>query len=245
MATEFEPTLFVFDELDWVDERREPGAAAKLIEEAERTGARRKRISRGEGGFFHQFTTMPAGFEVPMHSHDHDELFIVLSGGCTFWPDGPDRSVELKARDSVALAAQAGADMINLSVGMLGSIMVASPESLVIDNDMCGAILRSVRGIDINSASLDVEAIERVVSGDGHFLGEPQTLALMKSEYQYPSLADRQSVADWLASGAESIWERAQARVDGMLANDRPDHLSRDAEARIRQEFDIRLGQEN
>lgn len=105
MATEFEPTLFVFDELDWVDERREPGAAAKLIEEAERTGARRKRISRGEGGFFHQFTTMPAGFEVPMHSHDHDELFIVLSGGCTFWPDGPDRSVELKARDSVALAA--------------------------------------------------------------------------------------------------------------------------------------------
>lgn len=146
---------------------------------------------------------------------------------------------------SVALAAQAGADMINLSVGMLGSIMVASPESLVIDNDMCGAILRSVRGIDINSASLDVEAIERVVSGDGHFLGEPQTLALMKSEYQYPSLADRQSVADWLASGAESIWERAQARVDGMLANDRPDHLSRDAEARIRQEFDIRLGQEN
>ena len=43
MATEFEPTLFVFDELDWVDERREPGAAAKLIEEAERTGARRDR----------------------------------------------------------------------------------------------------------------------------------------------------------------------------------------------------------
>lgn len=40
-----------------------------------------------------------------MHSHDHDELFIVLSGGCTFWPDGPDRSVELTIRDSVALAA--------------------------------------------------------------------------------------------------------------------------------------------
>jgi len=42
---------------------------------------------------------------------------------------------------TVALAAQAGADMINLSVGMLGSIMVTSPEALVIDDDMCGAIL--------------------------------------------------------------------------------------------------------
>ena len=146
---------------------------------------------------------------------------------------------------SVALAAQAGADMINLSVGMLGSIMVASPESLVIDNDMCGAILRSVRGIEVSDDLLDIEAIERVVQGEGHFLGESQTLALMKSEYLYPGLGDRQSVADWLASGAESIWERAQARVEGMLANDRPDHLSRDAEARIRQEFDIRLGQEN
>ena len=39
---------------------------------------------------------------------------------------------------TIALAAQAGADMINLSVGMLGSIMVASPEMMVIDNEICG-----------------------------------------------------------------------------------------------------------
>jgi len=51
---------------------------------------------------------------------------------------------------SVSLAAHAGADMINLSVGMLGSIMVASPEALLIDNDMCAAILRSVRGIEVS-----------------------------------------------------------------------------------------------
>jgi trimethylamine--corrinoid protein Co-methyltransferase len=49
---------------------------------------------------------------------------------------------------TVALAGHAGADMINLSVGMLGSIMVASPEAMIIDNDMCGAILRSIRGIE-------------------------------------------------------------------------------------------------
>lgn len=105
MSANFEPTLFPFDEIDWVDERREPHQAPKLIEAAERTGARRKRLATGQGGFFHQYTTMPAGFEVPMHAHDHDELLIVVAGGCRFWPDGPDHSVELKARDSVALAA--------------------------------------------------------------------------------------------------------------------------------------------
>ena len=99
------PTVFEFERIDWVDEHREPGAAPQLIAAAERMGARRKRLAQGEGGFYHQFTTMPAGFEVPMHSHDHDELLIVLSGGCTFWPDGPDHSIQLQARDSIALAA--------------------------------------------------------------------------------------------------------------------------------------------
>ncbi len=99
------PTVFEFDAIQWVDEDQETIASPKLVEEAKRRGARRKKISRGHGGFFHQYTTMPAGFEVPMHSHSHDELLIVLSGGCTFWPDGPERSIELKARDSIALAA--------------------------------------------------------------------------------------------------------------------------------------------
>ncbi|MBX2868066.1 MAG: trimethylamine methyltransferase family protein [Acidiferrobacterales bacterium] len=142
---------------------------------------------------------------------------------------------------SIALAAQAGADMINLSVGMLGSIMVASPESLVIDNDMCGAILRSVRGIDVNEALLDVDLVERVVSGDGHYLGEAQTLALMKSEYVYPELGDRQSVADWIDSGSASIWQRAQNRVDELLRDTEPVHLPEKAEARIRETFNIKL----
>ena len=105
MSETSKPTVFEFETIDWVDERREPHMAPKLVEAAEKSGARRKRLATGEGGFFLQYTTMPAGFEVPMHSHDHDELLIVLAGGCTFWPDGPDHPIELKPRDSVTLAA--------------------------------------------------------------------------------------------------------------------------------------------
>jgi trimethylamine--corrinoid protein Co-methyltransferase len=145
---------------------------------------------------------------------------------------------------SIALAAQAGADMINLSVGMLGSIMVASAESLLIDNDMCGAILRTVRGIEVSDELIDLDSIERVVCGEGHFLGEAQTLQLMKTEYVYPELGDRQSVADWLDAGGLQIWERARQRVAGILEETQPTHLPKSADARIRDAFAINLNPE-
>lgn len=141
---------------------------------------------------------------------------------------------------TVALAAQAGANMINLSVGMLGSIMVASPEAMVIDDDMCGAILRSVRGVEVSEDALNLDTIERVVTGEGHYLGQPQTLARMKSDYVYPNLADRRSVSDWQAAGSPSIWDRARTRVRDILA-DPPAHLPPAAEARIRDAFPIHL----
>ena len=142
---------------------------------------------------------------------------------------------------TVALAGHAGADMINLSVGMLGSIMVASPEAMVIDDDMCGAILRSITGIEVNQATLDLEAVERVVTQDGHYLGESETLKRMKSDYHYPALANRQSVSDWVDAGSLSIWDRARARVSNILSAPPPTHLSADAEARIRASYPIHL----
>lgn len=99
------PKVFNFGDLKWVDERAERNADPELIEAGKRLGARRKRLAQGEGGFYLQYTEMPAGFEVPLHSHDYAELFMVLSGSCRIWPDGPEESVELGPRDSVALAA--------------------------------------------------------------------------------------------------------------------------------------------
>jgi len=128
---------------------------------------------------------------------------------------------------------------------MLGSIMVASPESLLIDNEMCSAILRTVRGIEVREDLLDLDSIERVVCGEGHFLGEPQTLQLMKTEYVYPELSDRQSVADWLEGGGSQIWDRAQQRVASILSDTHPTHLSSTADAKIRDHFDIKLNPVN
>ncbi|WP_170561616.1 trimethylamine methyltransferase family protein [Ruegeria atlantica] len=142
---------------------------------------------------------------------------------------------------TVALAGHGGADMINLSVGMLGSIMVASPEAMVIDDDMCGAILRSIRGIEVSLETLNLDAVERVVTQDGHYLGEIETLKRMKSDYHYPALADRQSVDDWVAAGRLSIWDQARTRVTEILAAPHSAHLDAEAEARIRANYPIHL----
>ena len=111
----------------------------------------------------------------------------------------------------------------------------------MIDDDMCGAILRSIRGIEVNAETLDLDAVERVVTQDGHYLGESETLKRMKSDYHYPSLADRQSVNDWVDAGSLSIWDQARTRVSEILSMPPSDHLSANAEERIRDRFPIYL----
>jgi quercetin dioxygenase-like cupin family protein len=93
------PSFFILDEIPWPDEAKTPGAPKELIEEAKRKGARRKFLARGDGGFHSQYSEFPPGYTVPMHSHDHDELIVVLDGSCTLLGDGPT----LHAHDSMVL----------------------------------------------------------------------------------------------------------------------------------------------
>ena len=92
------PTLFRLDEVPWPDETTS-GAPRELVEEARRKGAQRKFLARGEGGFHSQYSVFPAGYTVPMHSHDHDEMIVLLDGSCTMLGGGPT----LAAHDSMVL----------------------------------------------------------------------------------------------------------------------------------------------
>jgi quercetin dioxygenase-like cupin family protein len=77
-----------FDEIEW-DGSLGGGAQAALAAEARRAGARRKRVVTGQLGYFLNLSEMSAGFTVPTHLHDHDELIVVLAGGCTMLGGGP------------------------------------------------------------------------------------------------------------------------------------------------------------
>jgi len=151
----------------------------------------------------------------------------------------PDAQAGHEKGLTVSLAAQAGANVVYESAGMLASLMVCSPEMMVIDNDMLGSVMRTVRGIEVDEASISAQVIADVIEGEGHFLGHPQTLAVMQSEYLYPAMSDRSSPDDWKDAGATSVDDRARQFVATTLADHHPDHVLADRVARIRQHFPI------
>jgi len=77
------PHFFLLDRIEWPDENLAPTAPRELVEKAQQTGARRKYLARGEGGFFSQYSEFPAGFTVPMHTHDHNEVIVCMRGSLT------------------------------------------------------------------------------------------------------------------------------------------------------------------
>jgi len=103
-----EATYFLLDDVPWPHldggGPSAPGAPAppqRLVEAAQRSGARRKFLARGEGGFHSQYSEFPAGFTVPLHRHDHAEIFVILEGSATMLGDGPT----LRAHDSMVMNA--------------------------------------------------------------------------------------------------------------------------------------------
>lgn len=153
----------------------------------------------------------------------------------------PDNQAGYEKAIAVTLAAHAGCNNISESAGMMGSLMGLSFEALLIDNDMLGTVLRTVRGIEVNEETLSYDVIANVVRGEGHFLREQQTLALMRSEYEYPQLADRLTPGEWQDIGSPDIRVQAGARVKQILSSHYPGYIDPAVDAKIRDRFPIEL----
>jgi trimethylamine--corrinoid protein Co-methyltransferase len=153
----------------------------------------------------------------------------------------PDNQAGYEKGISVALAALAGCNNVSESAGMVGSLMGLSYEALVIDNDMLGTVLRTVRGIEINDETLSIDVIASAVHGEGHFLREEQTLKMMRTEYEYPALADRLAPNQWVEGGSMDIRALAGERVKEILSTHYPENIHPDIAAKIRERFDIKL----
>ena len=142
---------------------------------------------------------------------------------------------------AVSLAAHAGCNLITQACGMLASLTGCAFESYVIDNDMLGGILSSLKPVEVSAQTLAVGAISDVVQGEGHFLGHPDTLGRMESDFYYPKIADRRSFAEWEAAGSKDLREVGRGRARQILAQHFPNHISTATEAALRDAFPLRL----
>ncbi len=157
----------------------------------------------------------------------------------------PDAQAGMERGYTMALAANAGADLIMESAGMHASLMASCIESFVIDNDNLGAIGRTVRGIEVSDETLSYDVIEKVIYGEGHFLGSDQTIARMETDYYYPPMGDRYPPAVWMEMGSQTIVERARQRTKEILSQHYPTYIDPKKDEEIRRRYNIVLPREN
>ncbi len=155
----------------------------------------------------------------------------------------PDAQMGFEKGVTVTAAALAGAK-VSEACGMMASLMGCSFETMVIDNDMLGMIQRLLKGVEVSDETLSFEVIKEVVRGPGHYLGHPQTLSLMETEYLYPKLADRTSQAEWQDAGSADILEAAKTRVHKILSAHYPAYIDPATDAKVREHFKIHLPEE-
>ncbi|MEM8703676.1 MAG: trimethylamine methyltransferase family protein [Pseudomonadota bacterium] len=136
-------------------------------------------------------------------------------------------------------AALAGGNLIYESSGMTASLLGASFEAFVLDDEMHSMTYRALRGVEVTRDTLAFDAICEAVLGEGHFLGGQNTYQAMERDYFYPSLADRDEPRTWARNGAQDAWSRARLRAGEILASHNPAYLSPEQDARIRDRFNI------
>ncbi|MEM7496586.1 MAG: trimethylamine methyltransferase family protein [Pseudomonadota bacterium] len=153
----------------------------------------------------------------------------------------PDMQAGWEQAISNTMAGLAGLNMVYESVGMHASLLGFCFESLVLGDDMLGQVLRCVRGIEVTDENVSLDTMKAVcLGGPGHYLGQPQTLGIMESEYVYPAVADRTSPKEWNEIGRPDLIMKAIERKNRILAAAGP-LVEAGTDAAIRARFPIRF----
>jgi len=154
----------------------------------------------------------------------------------------PDFQSGAERAATLLAPALSGANIVYEAAGMYASLLGACPESLLLDNDVLGAVLRITRGIEVNDETLSFETIKQVcLGGGGHYLGSDQTIRVMQSEYLYPDFSDRSSPQDWEGAGKPVMLDKAIEKRDEILKTHVPVHINDEIDNQIRAQFPIYL----
>lgn len=148
-----------------------------------------------------------------------------------------------KAMSSLGVGL-AGCNMVYESSGMMASLLGASFEAMLIDDEMLSQVYRILRGIEVSEETLGFNAIEEAIYGDGHFLGSQHTMESMQRDYFWPSeLSDRQQPAVWAEQGSTDMWQRANKKVKNILATHTPSYIDSKHNEQIRNHYPIKLAE--
>ena len=144
----------------------------------------------------------------------------IRSVGATTESKAEDIQAGLERSATLLQAALAGVNYITCG-GTLDSTMLESEPLLMLDDDWCGAVLRVVRGIEVNEDTLALELIKETGSA-GHYLAAEHTAAHFRNEHYMPELLVRDPYSSWVKEGSVTAIEKAKVKVEEVLAAHQP-----------------------
>jgi len=153
----------------------------------------------------------------------------------------PDYQAGYEKALTIATSAQSGANLITQASGMLSGLMGVSLESFILDNELCGSVLSSMRSVDVAALGNDLKSIKRVIMQDKHFLGESDTLKRMNTDFNYPKSAKRLSPDIWMQEKDNIMLNEANKNLEGLLSSNFESHVSEETLKKIETDFDINL----
>ena len=126
----------------------------------------------------------------------------------------PDAQAAVEAAVSCFSSALGCAGLIH-DVGLLEYATMASPEHMVLVNEILHMIGHYMRGLDVSEEALALDVIDAVGPG-GHYLMLDHTMQHFR-EVWYSQLFDRNSFNQWLENGARDLGARVQERTSALM----------------------------
>jgi len=143
-----------------------------------------------------------------------------------------DAQAGLETGIGATLAALAGVNSVS-GPGMLDFESCQSLEKLVLDNEICGMVLRLTRGVEPKEDFPALPRFEEMLR-DGHLLISKHTRKYLREEHYMPGrVIDRAQRSRWLEEGGLSLGDRAHREVERLIASCPPSPLPESAQAEL------------
>ena len=145
-----------------------------------------------------------------------------------------DAQAGLETGVGATLAALSGINSVS-GPGMLDFESCQSLEKLVLDNEICGMVLRVTAGIEAREDFPARPHFEELLR-DKHLLIAKHTRKYLRKEHFFPGpVIDRAPRARWLEEGGTTLLERARREVDRLLGESGPVRLAAGVQRALRE----------
>jgi trimethylamine--corrinoid protein Co-methyltransferase len=141
-----------------------------------------------------------------------------------------DEQAAVEATLSVMAAALSGANLIH-DVGYLEMGLTTSFEMVVLTDELVAMVDNFIKGIEVSAETMMLDELHAVGPG-GHFLTQDSTMARFR-DFWYPAVLDRSMRPRWEKAGSQTLGQRLNTRVKGILAEHQSQPLDAEVKAKL------------